>query len=460
MSTKPRGRDVALDRIVATGETQPRVLVDLIIAKDYREKMDAGSVFPAIDVFDDGEQLWLADGFHRVYAARQAPAKKTIAAFVHHGDKRAAILFAVAANVTHGRPRTNEDKRHAVLMLLTDAKWGKRADQWIANTCKVSNDFVKKTRSSLSTEESEKKTRLYTNRYGTVAEMDTTRIGKSARLVPDLLEVLHDSVLRDDPQAVARLVGMDAEKQQQIAEAAAAHPEDRKIQTIWSRVNQQENQRRIDNLPERGDRWTIHHCAALDLIDRLPPKSVDVIITDPPYPEQYASVYEDLSHLAAHVLRDGGLCVAMTGKTHLPTYMIGLGTALTYHWLVPIIMTQNARVWDRRVFTRWKPLLIYSKGTYDGLTFHDVIHSEDKPSDHADHIWQQGDLVMKQIVERFSVSASVVLDPFVGSGTTGVAAITLDRVFIGADIDEQAALTARRRLDEAVQSTSTAIGAS
>ena len=68
-------------------------------------------------VFFDGEVYWLADGFHRCHAAIAAGIEE-IAAEAREGGRRDAILHAVGANATHGRPRTNEDRRRAVLMLL------------------------------------------------------------------------------------------------------------------------------------------------------------------------------------------------------------------------------------------------------------------------------------------------------------------------------------------------------
>lgn len=445
MNQKPQIQHIPLAAIQTRRETQPREQMDLVVAASYQQAMVDGSVFPPVDVFFDGEQYWLADGFHRVYAARNIETMTTIRATIHTGTQRDAILFSCSANVGHGLHRTNGDKRRAVLTLLQDPEWSKWSDVQISKTCNVSDEFVRTTRSSLPTVGSEK-SRTYTTKHGTVAEMDTTRIGKSAKLVPPLLEALQNSVLRDDPHAINRLAGMDAEKQIKIAEVAAEHPEIGKVQVIWSRLNQQENQRRIDNLPEKGERWSVYHCPATALIERLPPKSVDVIITDPPYPKDYLTVYEDLSRLAAHVLKDGGLCVVMTGKQHLPTYMDGLGKALAYHWLVPIILTKTARAWDRKIYTTWKPLLLYVNGKYAGPTFHDVIHSEDKPPEKEQHQWQQGEWLMRQIVERFSLPAAVVLDPFCGAGTTGAASLLTDRIFIGADIDENACVTTRGRL--------------
>ena len=45
---------------------------------------------------------------------------------------------------------------------------------------------------------------------------------------------------------------------------------------------------------------------------------------------------------------------------------------------------------------------------------------------------------MARLVERFSKSGDVICDPFVGGGTTAIAAISRGRQFIGIDKDKEA----------------------
>ena len=87
--------------------------------------------FPAIVVFSDGQEYWLADGFHRVLAAREAGLEE-IPAEVRSGGQRDALLFSISANSEHGFPRSNADKRNAVLLLLRDAEWCQWSDHEIA----------------------------------------------------------------------------------------------------------------------------------------------------------------------------------------------------------------------------------------------------------------------------------------------------------------------------------------
>lgn len=58
--------------------------------------------------------------------------------------------------------------------------------------------------------------------------------------------------------------------------------------------------------------------------------------------------------------------------------------------------------------------------------------------------------VMAWSIEQAGPSAQTILDPFMGSGTTGVAAVQLGRKFIGIERDERYFDIACRRIDQAV----------
>jgi site-specific DNA-methyltransferase (adenine-specific) len=59
--------------------------------------------------------------------------------------------------------------------------------------------------------------------------------------------------------------------------------------------------------------------------------------------------------------------------------------------------------------------------------------------------------LLKRVVEASTAEDAVVLDPFNGSGTTGVAALELGRRYVGIDIDTNYLDLAKRRFDAAVR---------
>jgi hypothetical protein len=140
--------------------------------------MTEGAKFPPVVVFTDKGEYWLADGFHRVLAARVIGSRE-IEADVRVGTQRDAMLFACGANAAHGMRRTAADKRRSVFRLLGDSEWSKWSDVKIAQQCNVSHDLVGDCRRSLSPSESEPPSeRTYTTKHGTESTMDTERIGR------------------------------------------------------------------------------------------------------------------------------------------------------------------------------------------------------------------------------------------------------------------------------------------
>ena len=134
-----------IDQIRTDGGTQPRASINNEVVQDYARNMVEGAIFPAIVVFYDGAVYWLADGFHRVAAAKVARLTE-IAAEVRQGTQRDAVLYAAGANSTHGMRRTNEDKRRAVQRLLDDAEWTYWPNRSIARQCAVDEGLVRKMR--------------------------------------------------------------------------------------------------------------------------------------------------------------------------------------------------------------------------------------------------------------------------------------------------------------------------
>lgn len=55
---------------------------------------------------------------------------------------------------------------------------------------------------------------------------------------------------------------------------------------------------------------------------------------------------------------------------------------------------------------------------------------------------------MAEILKDFTNSGETILDPFMGSGTTGVACVKLGRKFIGIELDEKYFDIACRRIEE------------
>ena len=180
--SQPQIKSLRLDQLRLDGGTQPRIMINEKVVDEYAELCRDGHEFPPVTVFFDGATHWMSDGFHRYHASKRS-GKEEIAAEIHIGTQRDAILHSVGANATHGLRRTNADKRKAVLTLLKDEEWLQWTDSEIARKCNVNQATVTRHRFSLMQCISEKidkkpRPRKYKTKHGTVAEMNVGKIGR------------------------------------------------------------------------------------------------------------------------------------------------------------------------------------------------------------------------------------------------------------------------------------------
>lgn len=169
-----------LTKIRIDGGTQPRTELNQEVVAEYAETYKAGETMPPVVVFYDGANYWLADGFHRFFAAKKAGLTQ-IYEQVETGSQRDAVLYSLSANATHGLKRSNADKRKAVMTMLQDKEWSQWSDREIARQCKVSNHLVADGRQSLTgnSPSSLVSPRKTYKKNGVTTVMNTAAIGKS-----------------------------------------------------------------------------------------------------------------------------------------------------------------------------------------------------------------------------------------------------------------------------------------
>lgn len=196
---------IELSKLKLNESLQSRAVMSQETIDSYAEAMIDGVKFPNILVFFDGATYWLVDGYHRYFAYQKA-GHKDCEADVESGSFRDAELKSVGVNFDHGLPRTNQDKRKAVMKLLDDLEWSEWSNRLIAKQCNVSEMTVGRIKKSLEIVEVEKK---YV-RNGKEQVMNTKSIGPSA---PS----------KEEPTTVPTTV-LDTVKEQ-LQELAVAHEE-------------------------------------------------------------------------------------------------------------------------------------------------------------------------------------------------------------------------------------------
>ena len=112
--------DLAIDLLRIDGGTQSRLKINEEVVEDYAEIISASKPewpFPSLDVFHDGTDYYVADGFHRLLAGHQAK-RGSIPCRVHSGTSFDAHVFGMTANDRHGLRMARADKRACVEWLL------------------------------------------------------------------------------------------------------------------------------------------------------------------------------------------------------------------------------------------------------------------------------------------------------------------------------------------------------
>lgn len=145
--TAPGGNHLVLVSTIALDTSiQCRADIDIATVNEYAEAMVEGAKFPPVVLFGTEDKSWIADGWHRIMAARSLGLAE-IAADLRPGGRIDALKAALAANAAHGRRRTNADKRCAVAIALRE--FGKMSDRAIADMCAVSHPIVASVRKVL-----------------------------------------------------------------------------------------------------------------------------------------------------------------------------------------------------------------------------------------------------------------------------------------------------------------------
>ena len=140
-----------LDLIRTDGGTQTRAEVREDVVREYADAMTDGATFPAVTVFYDGSEYWLADGFHR-YAAARLLNWLEIDADVRQGTLQDAQWHSLGANKAHGLRRTRADVERAIKFALLHPEVipsGENSNRGIAAHIGTSHPTVQKYREEL-----------------------------------------------------------------------------------------------------------------------------------------------------------------------------------------------------------------------------------------------------------------------------------------------------------------------
>lgn len=222
------------------------------------------------------------------------------------------------------------------------------------------------------------------------------------------------------------------------------------------------------------DGIVIYHADCREILPLLEPNSVDLVLTDPPYGVRYVTSWRSrVDPLVAPIAGDDSLesleaIVPVIEQLMLDdrhAYVFASSTKIgeTQALVARHLQVKNVLIWDKGdrgtvgdlkagYGVNWEAVIYASKGRrafngprpralfrYDWSGVDDPVHPTVKPVG-----------ILRTFIERSSNPGEVVLDPFMGSGTTLRAAKDLGRKAIGIEISEEYCKVAVKRLQQQV----------
>lgn len=206
----------------------------------------------------------------------------------------------------------------------------------------------------------------------------------------------------------------------------------RKDQAAVETRLRREASRNAAALPDGMD---LRHGDAREQLADVADESVALVLTDPPYGDDGAPLYEWLAEWSKRVLIPGGSLICYTGQSRLNRDMTIFDRHLRYWWSLAMMHMQSQRLPGKFVIAGFKPVLWYVNDHRRGRTLvPDVL----KPSarDKELHDWAQGEAGVSSLIEHLTEPGETIADPFAGTATWGRIAAGMGRRWIGSTLAE------------------------
>lgn len=176
---------------------------------------------------------------------------------------------------------------------------------------------------------------------------------------------------------------------------------------------------------------------------------VDAVVTDPPYGTGVTTwdISIDEATVADLLRASKGYSAFFYSNTRLAHLLNAVRDHGHDAW-VAVWHKLNAMGFERRFSPQWVPIVIAYKGN-PPFWGQDLFACPIRVQD-VDHPTPKQPAVTEWLVERTSKIGDVVHDPFMGSGTTGVAAVKLGRKFVGIEVEPKYFDLACKRIQTAL----------
>jgi len=202
---------------------------------------------------------------------------------------------------------------------------------------------------------------------------------------------------------------------------------------------------------------TIQNIDCIEGLKKLLDKSIDLILTDPPYGLKKRGVENDdnldlfysILPESYRVLKDNSFFITFFSTKFLP--QIFKDNPFEYFWNF-ILYCPNGRVRSPIGFTKYMSCIVFKKGNPRMIKrgkdiFIDTPGRLVEPDEgFINHPTPKPKTFIKEMIMMFSKKGDIILDPFLGSGSTAVACKQTRRNFIGFEINKDYCKLAQERL--------------
>lgn len=190
----------------------------------------------------------------------------------------------------------------------------------------------------------------------------------------------------------------------------------------------------------------------LEVMKTLEAGSVDAVVTDPPYGKNWTGSNASTREWTGIANDEGNLDIRSI--LAMDCLVISFG-ANCY----PEMLPHRGRwiCWDKRIVEKADRMLgsafelawVNKTSGFDRMyrVMHGGVVNADGGNIERVHPTQKPLVLMRRIILDYTQSGDTILDPFMGSGTTGVACVQTGRNFIGIEIDPGYFEIARRRIE-------------
>ena len=217
----------------------------------------------------------------------------------------------------------------------------------------------------------------------------------------------------------------------------------------------------------------------LNTLKNIPNESIDLIVTDPPYPttsrgnagNSGGMLQKDINKKGKvftynninckeyapefyRLLKDSSHCYVMTNHINLID-MLNTFTDVGFHFIKSLIWNKGNKIMGQYYMSQYEYILFFRKGKgkkINNCGTSDILSIPNKKTKDKDgkniHDTEKPIELMEVLVNNSSQENELVLDPFMGVGSTGLACIKNNRNFIGIEIDENYFNIAKERIEE------------